>query len=68
MYILRFLLAATYLSSTKHPFDTIVHLHDNDVPFAIVFAKNKRGTFNDKKHRLAEPIIAKLWENESYHH
>ena len=39
MYILRFLLAATYLSSTKHPFDTIVHLHDNDVPFAMVFAK-----------------------------
>ena len=38
MYGLRLLLAATYLSTTKHPFDTLVHFDYDEVPFAMVFA------------------------------
>ena len=38
MYVLRLFLAATYLSTTKHPFDILVELNNDEVPFAMVFA------------------------------
>ena len=28
------------LSTTKHPFDTLVHFDNDEVPFAMVFANN----------------------------
>ena len=48
MYGLRLLLAATYLSTTKHPFDTLVHFDYDEVPFAMVFANIKLSIYERK--------------------
>ena len=58
MYVLRLLLAATCLYTTKHPFDTLVHLNNDEIPFAMdlqiiyyLFDKSK------KIWRLIEKLV-----------
>ena len=57
MYVLRLLLAATYLSTTKHPFDILVQLNNDEVPFAMVFADYILSINVKQKDRRINPKV-----------
>ena len=71
MYVLRLLLAATYLSTTKHPFDILVQLNNDEVPFAMVFADYILSIYvkqKDRKNNQKVYIIINRFVSLLSHH